>query len=112
MDKGRNRQIHVLIRGFGVDLLSPAPRRGAGEGGGEDAQREGWPAPRRGVGESRVRGRVLRGSHPRLISDAPSGLRGNGIRKFFTFQTASERWRNPEVYRCRDLFLAIGLCFC
>ena len=73
-----------------VYLLSPAPRRGAGEGGGEDAKREGWPAPRRGAGESRVRGRVLRGSHPRLISTAPSGLRGKGIREFLTFQPASQ----------------------
>ena len=73
-----------------VDLLSPAPRRGAGEGGGEDAKREGWPAPRRGAGESRVRGRVLQGSHPRLISTAPSGLRGKGIREFLTFQPVSQ----------------------
>src|SRR5207244_8358332 len=29
--------------------------------------REGWPTPRWGAGESRMRGRVLRGSHPRLI---------------------------------------------
>jgi len=59
-----------------------------------------------------VRGRVLRGSHLRLISTAPSGLWGNGIREFLTFQTASERWRNPEVYRCRNLFLAVELSFC
>src|SRR5207247_11012937 len=72
-----------------VYLLSPAPRRGAGEGGGEDAKREEWPAPHQGAGESRVRGRVLRGLHPRLISDAPAGLRGNGIREFLTFQTTA-----------------------
>ena len=56
-----------------------------------------------------MKGRVLRGSHPRLISDAPSGLRDNGIREFLTFQTASKRFltateaRHPTSSPGRDL---------
>ena len=50
-----------------------------------------------------MRGRVLRGFYPRFISDAPAGLRGNGIREFLTFQTASQQRTAPvdEAMRSR-----------
>src|SRR6266446_2885272 len=55
---------------------------------------------------------ALMGLHPRLISDAPAGLRGNGIREFLTFQTASKRERSRRSGAAQGLesplFSAVG----
>jgi len=46
-----------------------------------------------------VRGHVLRGSHPRLISTAPAGLWGKGIREFLTFHIAAQKGKSDPMER-------------
>ena len=43
-----------------------------------------------------MRGHVLRGSHPRLISTAPAGLWGKGIREFLTFHIAAQKGKSEN----------------